>query len=81
MKYYKQRAHYYQSKFEGATSDIGVCSDISYSSSEEERGITQYYTVTNSNGTTLSKSNLDNKGKIAYHKVRDKTLLDFVKNK
>ena len=36
MKYYKQKAHHYQRKFEGATSDIGVCSDISYSSSEEE---------------------------------------------
>ena len=55
MKYYKKRAHYYQRKFEGATSDIGVFSDIYYSSSEEERGMTQDYTVTNSNGTTLSK--------------------------
>ena len=34
IMYYKQKAHYFQKKFEGATSDIGVCSDISYSSSE-----------------------------------------------
>ena len=33
MRYYKQKAHYFQNKFEGATSDIGACSDISYSSS------------------------------------------------
>ena len=81
MKYYKQRTHYYQRKFEGATSDIGVCSNISYSSSDEERGLTYDYNVTTRDGTCLSKSNLDNRGKIAYHKVKDKILLDFVKNK
>ena len=43
--------------------------------------MTYNYTVKNSNGTTQSKTNLDNKGKIAYHKVRDKTLLDFFLNK
>ena len=43
--------------------------------------MTYDYTFTNSNGTTLSETNLDNRGKIAYHKVKDKTLLDFVKNK
>ena len=40
MRYYKIRAHHCKSKFEGATLDIGVCRDISYSSSEEERGMT-----------------------------------------
>ena len=35
MTYYKKKAHYFQKKLEGATSEIGVCSDISYSSSEE----------------------------------------------
>ena len=40
MRYYKTRAHYYQRKYEGATSYISVCSDISYSSSEEKRGMT-----------------------------------------
>ena len=81
MKYYKQKAHYYQKKFEGATSKIGACSDISYSSSEEEKGMIYNYDVKNRDGTCLNKSNLDNRGKIAYHKVKDKTLLDFVKKK
>ena len=81
MKYYKQRAYYYQRKFEGAKSDISDCSDISYSSSEEERGITYHYEIKDSKGITHNKTNLDSRGKIAYHKVRDKTLLDFVENK
>ena len=38
--YYKKKAHHFQKKFEGAASDIGVCRDISYYSSEEERGMT-----------------------------------------
>ena len=81
MRYYKQKAHYFQNKFEGTTSEIGACSDISYYSSEEEKGMIYNYDVKNRDGTCLSKSNLENRGKIAYHKVKDKTLLDFVKNK
>ena len=43
--------------------------------------MTYQFTVKNSDGSYLTKSNLDNRGKIAYHKVKDKTLLDFLKNK
>ena len=43
--------------------------------------MTYNYNVTTSEGTCVNKSNLDNRGKIAYHKVKDKTLLDFLKNK
>ena len=32
-------------------------------------------------GSRLKKTNLDNRGKIGYHKIKDKTLLDYVKNK
>ena len=39
------------------------------------------YDVKDRDDTCLSKSNLGNRGKIAYHKVKAKTLLDFVKNK
>ena len=80
LKYYKQRAHHYQRKYEGATSDTGVCSEVSFSSSEEERGMIYHYEVKDSNGVIHNKANLDNRGKIAYHKVRDKTLLDYAKN-
>ena len=29
----------------------------------------------------MKKTNLDNRGKIAYHKLKYKTLLDYAKNK
>ena len=34
-----------------------------------------------SSGSRLKKTNLGNRGKIVYHKIKDKTLLDYVKNK
>ena len=40
------------------------------------------YDVKNRDGTYLRKSNLDNRGKILYHKVKCKeNPLDFVENK
>ena len=82
IMHYKQKAHYFKKKFEGvSSSEIDDCSDNYYSSSEKERGMTYQFRVKNSDGSYLTKSNLDNRGKIAYHKVKDKTLLDFLKNK
>ena len=57
MKYYKQRAYYYQRKLEGAKSDISDCSNIYYSSSEEERGITDNCEVKDIYGVTENKKN------------------------
>ena len=82
MKYYKNKAHYYKKRHEGATTNIGDCSDVSYSSSKEEKGITYTSDIKDSSsGSRLKKTNFDNRGKIAYHKLKDKTLLDYVKNK
>ena len=82
MKYYKKKAHYYQKRHEGAKTTLGDFSDVSYSSSEGDKGMTCTYGVKDlSSGSRLKKTNIDNRGKIAYHKIKDKTLLDYVKNK